>query len=130
MKNHGKFLYNTAVLTVSNVVMRCISLAFQIWLAGRIGSAGIGLFQLVMSVGGFAMTFAISGIRFGTTRLVAEELGAKVEKEVVVTIEERLFEEDKDDEKDLVELFHKRVIAINEGVVVSDGEGYFGYENQ
>ena len=75
MKNHGKFLYNTAVLTVSNVVMRCISLAFQIWLAGRIGSAGIGLFQLVMSVGGFAMTFAISGIRFGTTRLVAEELG-------------------------------------------------------
>ena len=33
-------------------------------------------------------------------------------------------------EKDLVELFHKRVIAINEGVVVSDGEGYFGYENQ
>ena len=64
MKNHGKFLYNTAVLTVSNVVMRCISLAFQIWLAGRIGSAGIGLFQLVMSVGGFAMTFAISGIRF------------------------------------------------------------------
>ena len=33
-------------------------------------------------------------------------------------------------EKDLVELFHKRVIAIDEGVVVSDGEGYFGYENQ
>ena len=33
-------------------------------------------------------------------------------------------------ERDLVELFHKRVIAIDEGVVVSDGEGYFGYENQ
>ena len=32
---------------------------------------------------------------------------------------------------DLVEAFHKRVIAINEGAVVSDGtEGIFKYENQ
>lgn len=75
MKNRSKFVYNTVVLTVSNLVMRCIGMAFQVWLAGRIGSAGIGLFQLVMAVGGFAMTFAISGIRFGTTRLVSEELG-------------------------------------------------------
>ena len=33
-------------------------------------------------------------------------------------------------EKNLVELFNKRVIAIDEGVVVSDGEGYYVYENQ
>ncbi len=34
-------------------------------------------------------------------------------------------------EKDLVERFDKRVIAINEGVVVSDGmDGYYSYENQ
>lgn len=75
MKNRSNFVYNTVVLTVSNLVMRCIGMAFQVWLAGRIGSAGIGLFQLVMAVGGFAMTFAISGIRFGSTRLVSEELG-------------------------------------------------------
>ena len=42
-------------------------------------------------------------IDFDTACLVAEELGAKVEHEVTVTIEERLFEEDTDDEKDLVE---------------------------
>lgn len=41
-------------------------------------------------------------IDFDTALLVAEELGAKVEKEVVVTIEERLFDEQEDDEKDLV----------------------------
>lgn len=75
MQNRSKFVYNTVILTASDLVMRCISMAFQVWLAGRIGSAGIGLFQLVMSVGGFAMTFAISGVRFGTTRLVSEELG-------------------------------------------------------
>lgn len=33
-------------------------------------------------------------------------------------------------ERDLVELFSKRVIAIDEGVVVSDGEGYYLNENQ
>ena len=34
-------------------------------------------------------------------------------------------------ERDLVERFDKRVIAINEGVVVSDGmDGYYNYENQ
>ena len=40
-------------------------------------------------------------IDFDTAALVAEELGAKVEKEVVVTIEERLFEEAEDREEDL-----------------------------
>lgn len=34
-------------------------------------------------------------------------------------------------EKDLVQRFHKRVIAIDDGLIVSDGmDGYFGYENQ
>ncbi len=40
-------------------------------------------------------------IDFDTASLVAEELGAKVEKEVIVTIEERLIEEDHDDESKL-----------------------------
>ena len=34
-------------------------------------------------------------------------------------------------EKSLVEQFNKRVIAIDEGLVVSDGmDGYYHYENQ
>ena len=70
-----RLLYNTALLTVSGLVMRCIGLVYQVWLAGRIGEAGIGLFQLVMSVQFLLATFAISGIRFASTRLVAEELG-------------------------------------------------------
>ena len=33
--------------------------------------------------------------------------------------------------KELVERFHKRVIAIDDGLIVSDGmDGYFSYENQ
>ena len=68
-------LYNTALLTASSLLMSGISMAFQVWLVGQIGSAGIGLYQLVLSVTGLCATFAISGIRFASTRLVAEELG-------------------------------------------------------
>ena len=50
-----KLVYNTALLTASSLLMRCIGMAFQAWLAGRIGAAGIGLFQLVMSVGYYLM---------------------------------------------------------------------------
>ena len=42
-------------------------------------------------------------IDFDTASLVAEELGAKVEKEVVVTIEERLIDETDDSDENLVE---------------------------
>ena len=71
-----KLIYNTALLTVSSLEMSAISMTFQVWLVGKIGSAGIGLYQLVMSVTGLAMTFAISGIRYASTRLISEELGA------------------------------------------------------
>lgn len=71
-----RLLRNTALLSGSTLLMSLIGMAFQAWLAGRIGAAGIGLYQLVCSVTALAATFAISGIRFASTRLVAEELGA------------------------------------------------------
>ena len=37
-----KLVYNTALLTGSSLLMRCIGMAFQAWLAGRIGATGIG----------------------------------------------------------------------------------------
>lgn len=69
-------LRNTALLTGSSLLMSLIALVFQGWLSARIGASGLGLYQLVCSVGALAATFAISGIRFASTRLVAEELGA------------------------------------------------------
>ncbi len=60
-----KLVYNTALLTCSSVLMSCIGMAFQIWLVGRIGTAGIGLYQLVCSVNMLCATLAISGAFFG-----------------------------------------------------------------
>jgi len=71
-----KLAKDTALLTLAGLVMRCIGMAYQAWLAGRISAAGIGLWQLVMSVNILAATLAISGIRFTTTRLVSEVLGS------------------------------------------------------
>ena len=75
MKKRTRFIYNTALLTASGLLMRCIGCAFQVWLAGRIGADGIGLYQLMGSAAGLAVTFAVSGIGFGTMRLVSEQLG-------------------------------------------------------
>ena len=75
MVNRKRLIMNTALLTGSSLAMSAISMAFQVWLAGCIGSAGIGLYQLVLSVAFLCTTFAVSGIRFATTRLVSEELG-------------------------------------------------------
>lgn len=49
------------------------------------------------------MASASQIIDFDTAAIVSEEFGAKVTKEVVVTIEEKLFDESEDNEEDLVE---------------------------
>ena len=41
-------------------------------------------------------------IDFDTAAIIAEEMGCKVEREIVVTIEEKLIDDHKDDEKDLL----------------------------
>ncbi len=77
MLRDKKLAVNTALLTASGLAMRFVGMIWQVWLVGRIGEAGTGLFQLVMSVNTLAVTVAISGIRYTTTRLVSEEAGLK-----------------------------------------------------
>lgn len=68
------FIKNAAILTVSSLILRFAGIIFKVWLAAKIGSEGIGLYQLVFSVYMFAATFATSGICTAVTRLVSEEL--------------------------------------------------------
>lgn len=75
MRRNRALLLNTLLLTATSLFMRAVGLAFQVYLSKTIGAVGIGLFTLVMSVNSFAATFAISGIRFTSMRLTAEELG-------------------------------------------------------
>lgn len=68
-------LINVILLTASTMTLGFIGMAFRIYLSNKIGSEGMGLFQLIMSINVVCQTLAISGIRVTMTRLVAEELG-------------------------------------------------------
>ena len=63
--------HNALLLTGSNLAMRAVSMLFQAWLAGTVGAAGIGLLQLVMSVGSMALVAGMAGIRTATMYLTS-----------------------------------------------------------
>lgn len=72
MRNARRFLWNTILLTGTSLLMRLLAMSFQIYLTNQIGAAGIGLFELLMSVYGLATALAVSGVKLSTTRLVLE----------------------------------------------------------
>ena len=74
--------YSALMLTGVNLLLRFTGTAFQVYLSGRLGAAGIGLLQLVLSVGGLSMTVGIAGIRTATMYLTAEELGRKTPQNI------------------------------------------------
>ena len=67
--------YSALLLTGVNLLLRLAGTSFQVYLSGRIGPAGIGLLQLVVSVGSFAMIIGIAGARTAAMYLTAGELG-------------------------------------------------------
>ena len=69
--------YSALMLTAVNLALRFVSTSFQVFISGRLGAAGVGLLQLVMSVGSLAMTAGMAGIRTATMYLTAEELGKR-----------------------------------------------------
>ena len=77
MRKKLPIFYSALLLTGVNLLLRFAGTTFQVYLSGRIGAAGIGLLQLVMSVGSLAMVAGIGGIRTATMYLTAEELGRK-----------------------------------------------------
>lgn len=70
-------------------------------LASRLKVTATEVIKKLMGLGVMASINEI--IDFDTASLVAEELGAKVEKEVIVTIEERLIADEEDPEESLEE---------------------------
>lgn len=54
--------------------MQVISISFNIFVTNKVGTEGMGIYQLIMSVYGFFITVALSGINLAATRVVSEEL--------------------------------------------------------
>ena len=65
----------TLLLTVSGLALRGLGVLFQSVLAARVGAEGMGVLQLVLTVGGFAGTLGSSGVRVAALQLTARAWG-------------------------------------------------------
>ncbi|MBQ8357211.1 MAG: polysaccharide biosynthesis C-terminal domain-containing protein [Clostridia bacterium] len=74
MKTKRQYLYNALLLTAVTLLMRTVSVGFNVYVSNRVGAEAMGLLSLVSGVYGFATTFATSGIHLATVRTVAERL--------------------------------------------------------
>ncbi len=77
MRKKSPIFFSALLLTGVNLLLRLVATSFSVYISGRIGASGVGLLQLVLSVGGMAMTAGIAGIRTATMYLTAGELGTK-----------------------------------------------------
>lgn len=75
MERKHSILGGALLLTGANLLMRLVSIAFNVFLTDRIGAAGLGLLQLISTVGVFAFLVGTSGIRVAAMCLAAEEFG-------------------------------------------------------
>lgn len=89
MKFKSEIFKHTLVLTIVNLIMRSVGVSFNAYLTSNIGSYGIGLFQLAMSVYSMASTFSTAGIRLAVTRATIEMSARKnydVNKSIVFCV--------------------------------------------
>lgn len=82
MKDRSSFFINGIFLTAVAVCARAVGLAFNAYVSARVGAQGIGMYTLVTTVYGFALTFATAGISLTVTRLVASAIGEGRERDI------------------------------------------------
>lgn len=75
MERKGSILGGALLLTGANLLLRLISIGFQVFLSTRLGASGLGLLQLISTVGLFAVLVGTSGVRVSAMYLSAEEFG-------------------------------------------------------
>lgn len=68
------FIKNAFFLTATSLILRFVGVFFRVWLSGKIGAEGMGLYQMIFSVYVFASAFAASGLMTAVTRQVADRL--------------------------------------------------------
>lgn len=72
--NKQAFYRNTAVMTVTSLLLRLLGIVFRIFISNRVGAEGMGLYQLVFSVYILGATFATGGLTTAVTCLAAERM--------------------------------------------------------
>ena len=71
-----RFAVNALLLIAVNLFMRMVGVSFNVYLSNRAGGEVMGLYSLLFGVYGLAITLGSAGVNLGTTRLVADVMGA------------------------------------------------------
>lgn len=66
------FMTNMFLMSGTMLIIRIMTMGFNIYFTSVIGAASSGIFHLIFSVYGFAVTFSVSGTGLAVTRLVSE----------------------------------------------------------
>lgn len=74
MKSKRQFLLNGLLLALVALLMRTISVSFNIYVSNIVGAEAMGLLALISGVYGFAVTLATSGIHLATVRMISARL--------------------------------------------------------
>lgn len=69
-----KYLFNGLLLSAVAILMRGVSVSFNVFVTSKVGAEGMGLLNLTQTVYGFAITLATSGINLAVVRLVSGAL--------------------------------------------------------
>ena len=84
MSGRKPIFYSALMLTGVNLLLRFAGTSFQVYISGRLGAAGVGLLQLVLSVGSLAMIASIGGIRTAAMYLTGVRAQAESVKDMDV----------------------------------------------
>ena len=72
MNRLKNFFFSGLLLTAVTIILRAVSVAFNVYLSNKIGAVAMGVFGLISTVYNFCLTLATSGISLATTRLISE----------------------------------------------------------
>lgn len=85
-KTMGKMAVAAGVLTLISFALRGMGMLFRVYLSREMGSSGLGLYQLIMSVYSTFATFATAGFTVSVSRLAAEKLESEEGKSGAVRV--------------------------------------------
>ena len=74
MAQRSVYLKNAVWLAASGIVLRLLGMGYRVYLSQRLGTEGMGLYQLVLAVYTVFVALASSGLNVASTRLAAQSL--------------------------------------------------------
>ncbi len=77
MRGKPTMFYGALLLAGANLALQGVAMLFRVYLSRKVGAAGLGLMQLILTMGGRALTVGVSGARVTAMYLCAEEIGLR-----------------------------------------------------